>query len=55
MSTKTVDEAFALLWRALPHVFKQQHWGKHAQDKLDAKELYPVIKKFLIAKSGRDD
>lgn len=39
--------AVKLLKAAAPHVYRQQHAGQHAQDKVDAKKLYPKISKYL--------
>lgn len=39
--------AIKLLKEASHHVFRQQHAGRHEQDKIDAKKLYPKIAKYL--------
>jgi len=39
--------ALKLLKAAAPHVYRQQHAGKHTQDKVDAEKLYPKISKYL--------
>jgi len=48
--SKSSDKAMSLLEKAAPHVYRQQHAGRHEQDKIDAKELYPVISKALKAR-----
>jgi len=42
-----VDDARALLSEASAHVFRQQHAGKHGQDRQDAIDLGPRISKAL--------
>ncbi len=42
-----VDDARALLSEASAHVFRQQHAGKHEQDRQDAIDLGPRISKAL--------
>lgn len=42
--------ALRLLKEARAHVYRQQHAGKHTQDKIDAEKLYPKISKYLKGK-----
>lgn len=40
-------KATELLRAASSHVFRQQHAGKHEQDRIDAEELLPKVETFL--------
>jgi hypothetical protein len=41
------ETALALLRKAATHVFRQQHAGKHEQDRKDAEALLPELERFL--------
>lgn len=43
----TKKELIALLHECRTHVYRQQHAGKHEQDRADAKELLPRVVKAL--------